>query len=465
MTSTRPGGGVATAPHLGFDVDRARRDTPGTRRVVHLNNAGAALPPVPVTDAVITHLRRESEIGGYEAAAAAADQVEHTYTAIARLIGCRVDEVAVVENATRAWDMAFYALNFGPGDRILTTRAEYASNVIAFLQVAARTGAVVEVIDNDESGQLSIADLRNRLNQGNGPVKLVAITHVPTQGGLVNPAEEVGAATREAGVPFLLDACQSVGQMPVDVEKIGCDMLSATGRKFLRGPRGTGFLYIRRSMLDQLDPPFLDLHAATWTAPDTFVIRPDARRFENWETNYASKIGLGVAVDYALTWGLEAIQARVTGLARRLRETLSNLDGVQVHDQGLRQCGIVSFTIDGIPAATVRQHLHDHGVNVSVSLVDYARLDLPNRGLPDLVRASVHYYNTDDELDQLITALPTAAPATGSPAAPSFPQVGQLADPGSKDLNRQRQSVARPSRASSSDARRVVPRSDGVRMR
>ena len=316
--------------------------------------------------------------------------------------------------------MAFYALNFGPGDRILTTRAEYASNVIAFLQVAARTGAVVEVIDNDESGQLSIADLRNRLNHGNGPVKLVAITHVPTQGGLVNPAEEVGAATREAGVPFLLDACQSVGQMPVDVEQIGCDMLSATGRKFLRGPRGTGFLYIRRSMLDQLDPPFLDLHAATWTAPDTFVIRPDARRFENWETNYASKIGLGVAVDYALTWGLEAIQARVTGLARRLRETLSNLDGVQVHDQGLRQCGIVSFTIDGIPAATVRQHLHDHGVNVSVSLVDYARLDLPHRGLPDLVRASVHYYNTDDELDQLITALPTAAPATGSPATPSF---------------------------------------------
>ena len=413
MTTTRPGGGVATAPHQRIDVDRARRDTPGTRGVAHLNNAGAALPPVPVTNAVIAHLRRESEIGGYEAAAAATDQVEHTYTAIARLIGCQVDEVAVVENATRAWDMAFYALNFGPGDRILTSRAEYASNVIAFLQVAARTGAVVEVIDNDEFGQLSVTDLRHRLNNGNGPVKLVAITHVPTQGGLVNPAEEVGAATREAGVPFLLDACQSVGQMPVNVEQIGCDMLSATGRKFLRGPRGTGFLYVRRSMLDQLDPPFLDLHAATWTAPNTFVIRPDARRFENWETNYASKIGLGVAVDYALTWGLEAIQARVTGLARQLREALGNLDGVHVHDQGLRQCGIVSFTIDGIPAATVRQQLHDHAVNVSVSLVDYARLDLPNRGLPDLVRASVHYYNTDDELDQLITALPTPAPTFG----------------------------------------------------
>lgn len=394
---------------MDFDVERARRDTPGTAKVAHLNNAGAALPPTQVTEAVLAHLRRESEMGGYEAAAAAADQVERTYTAIAQLLNCRVDEIAVVENATRAWDMAFYGLTLGPGDRILTARAEYASNVIAFLQVAARTGAVVEVIDNDESGQLSVSDLRRRLNDGKGPVKLVAITHVPTQGGLVNPAEEVGAATREAGVPFLLDACQSIGQLPVDVDRIGCDMLSATGRKFLRGPRGTGFLYVRREFLDQLEPPFLDLHAATWTAPDKYEIRPDARRFENWETNYAAKIGLGVAVDYALSWGLEAIEARVTGLADRLRERLTSVNGVQVHDQGRRRCGIVTFTVDGVPAQEVQQRLHDEGVNVSVSLVDYARLDLQARGLPDLVRASVHYYNTDEELDRLVAALPRPA--------------------------------------------------------
>lgn len=394
---------------MAFDVERARRDTPGAIRVAHLNNAGAALPPSQVTDAVIAHLRLESEMGGYEAAAAAAEQVQETYRGIARLIGCEVDEVAVVENATRAWDMAFYGMSFNPGDRILTAHAEYASNVIAFLQVACRTGAVIEVVDDDEHGQLCVADLQQRLeSQGGkgGVVKLIAITHVPTQGGLVNPAEEVGALARGAGVPFLLDACQSVGQLPIDVQRIGADMLSATGRKYLRGPRGTGFLYVRRTMLDHLEPPFLDLHAATWTAPERFEVRPDARRFESWETNYAGKIGLGVAVDYALSWGLDAIAARVTALAAGLRERLLARDDVRVHDRGQRRCGIVTFTVDGVPAQEVQRHLARSGVNTSVSHASSARLDLPRRGLSELVRASVHYYNTDDELDRLVAALP-----------------------------------------------------------
>jgi selenocysteine lyase/cysteine desulfurase len=391
---------------VAFDVDRARRDTPGASRVAHLNNAGAALPPSQVTEAVIAHLRREAEFGGYEAAEAAAEHIEATYPAIARLIGCGVDEVAVVENATRAWDMAFYAMSFKPGERILTSHAEYASNVIAFLQVARRTGAVVEVVDDDEHGQLCVADLRRRVSGGGGEVKLIAMTHVPTQGGLINPAEQVGAVAREAGVPFLLDACQSVGQLPINVDRIGADLLSATGRKFLRGPRGTGFLYVRRTLLDQLEPPFLDMHAATWTAPERYEIRPDARRFESWETNYAGKIGLGVAINYALSWGLDAIEARVTTLADGLRERLAALDSVHVHDQGLRRCAIVTFTVDGVSARAVQRRLAESAVNTSVSVASSARLDLPRRGLSELVRASVHYYNTDDELDRLINALP-----------------------------------------------------------
>ena len=358
--------------------------------------------PTPVSDAMIDHLRRESVMGGYEAAAAAAEQVERTYSAIAELIGCDEREVAVIENATRAWDMVFYSLRFGDGDRILTARSEYASNVIAMLQVARRTGARVEIIDNDASGQVSVSDLERRMADD---VKLVAITHVPTHGGLVNPAAEIGAVTRAAGVPFLLDACQSVGQLSLDVTELGCDMLTATGRKYLRGPRGTGFLFVRSELIEQLEPPFLDLHAAKWTASDRYVIREDSRRFENWETNYAAKIGLGVAVDYASRVGLAAIEARVSALADGLRDRLTALPGVRVHDQGRRRCGIVTFTVDGTDAHEVSRHLGEAGINTSVSLVSYSMLDLPERALPDLVRASVHYYNTESELDRLCDAL------------------------------------------------------------
>ena len=390
---------------MGLDVQRARRDTPGCRQVAHLNNAGAALPPAVVTDAVIAHLRREAEIGGYEAETAAAGAVERTYAALGELIGAEPDEIALTENATRAWDMAFYAMSFRPGDRILTGRCEYASNVIAFLQVASRTGARVEVVDDDEYGQISLADLRRRT----GPdVALIALTHVPTQGGLVNPAAQVGAVAREAGVPYLLDACQSVGQLPVDVRELGCDILAAPGRKFLRGPRGTGFLYISSRLAERLEPPFLDLRAATWNAPDGYTVRPGARRFESWEGNVAGRIGLGVAVDYAMAWGLDAIEQRVASLAETLRGMLAELPGVRVHDRGLRRCGIVTFSVAGTDAAAVQRRLADARVNTSVSLVEYARNDLAARGLPDLVRASVHYYNTEEELVRLVDALPRA---------------------------------------------------------
>ncbi|MGZ4557181.1 MAG: aminotransferase class V-fold PLP-dependent enzyme [Mycobacteriaceae bacterium] len=389
---------------MGLDVERARQDTPGCLTVAHLNNAGASLQPSAVTNAVIAHLQLESTMGGYEAAARAAANVENTYAAVAQLLSCATNEIALVENATRAWDMAFYSMTFAPGDRILTTSAEYASNAIALLHVAQRTGAQVEVLDDDEHGQLDIADLARRLDDS---VKLVAVTHVPTHGGLVNPAAEVGKLTKAAGVPFLLDACQSVGQLPINVAEIGCDLLSATGRKFLRGPRGTGFLYVATSLAEKLQPPFLDLHSATWTAPYRYTIAPGARRFETWEGNVAAKIGLGVAVDYALGVGLEAIERRVTELSELLRTRLSEHDGVTVKDHGETLCGIVTFSVDGLSSADVATQLRAAGVNTSVTTAANSRFD--PRATQDLVRASVHYYNTAEEIDQLCIALPDAA--------------------------------------------------------
>ena len=389
-----------------IDIAQARRDTPAASRFVHFNNAGAALMPTPVLRAQLHHLQREADMGGYEAAAAVNDQLEAAYDSIAQLLNADRGEIALVENATIAWDMAFYSVTFAPGDRILTAEAEYASNYIAFLQIARRTGAVIDVIPSNAAGELDVDALARMIDPR---VKLIAITHVPTNGGLVNPAEAVGRIARAHGILYLLDACQSVGQIPIDIESIGCDMLSATGRKYLRGPRGTGLLYVRRAILDQLDPPFLDLQAATWTAPDRYELRGDARRFENWERNVAAQLGLGAAVDYALTLGLPAIEARVNLLADDLRQRLADIPGVLIRDRGRHRCGIVTFTREGKPSRDLVAALRQQRMNCHASAPGNTLLDSTTRRLPDLVRASVHYYNTEDEVARFAQAVAALA--------------------------------------------------------
>lgn len=386
-----------------IDVEHARSITPGTRHVNHLNNAGSALPTQPVLDAMAAYLQREASIGGYEAEAELQSTHEAVYDSVAAMIGAHRDEIALVESATAAWNAAFTSIRFKPGDRVLTGRSEYVSNAINLLLAGERDGIEVVVID-DEHGQISVDALRDAIDER---TKLIALTHIPTSGGLVNPAAAVGRIAKQAGVLYLLDACQAVGQRVLDVDELGCDMLCATGRKFLRAPRGTGFLYVRAMVLDSLQPLLLDSRSASWTGPWTYTMTPGARRFEEFESSRATRIGLGVAVDEALALGLDSIAARTTALAASLRAMLFAVPGVEVHDKGEDRCGIVTFSVAGIAAADVQRALAARAINTSVTGPHFSQFDFPARGLGLLVRASPHYYNTDDELAQLVEVVST----------------------------------------------------------
>jgi cysteine desulfurase/selenocysteine lyase len=385
-----------------MDLDRIRSETPGCTEVAHFNNAGASLPPAVVVDTVVQYLQREARVGGYELADQHEEQLAGVYRSVAAVIGANEDEIALVDSATRGWDMAFYSLQFDPGDRILTTTTEYAANFIAYLQVAERTGARIEVIPDTPAGDLDVDALAAMIDER---TKLISINHVPTNTGLVNPAVAVGQVARDAGVTYLLDACQSVGQMPIDVDEIGCDLLSATSRKFLRGPRGAGFLYVRDTMIEDVDPVSLDLHSAVWVEPDRFAMRKDAKRFETWESSPALRLGLGAACDYAVGLGLDVIWARLSALAGVLRGLLEELPGVSVHDKGTVRGGIVTFSVAGHSARDVKTALARNRINVSTTSVYSARIDMEQRGLDEIVRSSVHYFNTEEEIAALVAVV------------------------------------------------------------
>ncbi|WP_427004513.1 aminotransferase class V-fold PLP-dependent enzyme [Pseudarthrobacter sp. H2] len=387
-----------------IDVEAVRRQTRGVLSVTHLNNAGSSLAPSPVVDTVVGHLRREEEVGGYEAAEEAADRLEGVYSSVARLIGAGPSEIALAESGSRAWAMAVYSFPFVPRTRLLIGRTEYAGNVIALRQLARRNDLQIVVLDDDPHGQVDVEHLQRELDRGN--VAMLALTHVPMANGLVNPAAEVGRRCRAAGVMFVLDACQSVGQMPLDVQALGCDVLAGTGRKFLRGPRGTAFLYVRASVLERLEPAMLDGHSAVPTGAAGFEVRGDARRFESWESGAAGRLGLGRAVDYALALGLDAVQERVAGLAEQLRSELAAVPAVIVHDRGITRCGIVTFSVKGSDARNIKTRLADHRINVSVAPLPSAQADSAPAGRRQgedlVVRASVHYYNTETEIQRLV---------------------------------------------------------------
>lgn len=386
---------------MSIDVAAVRADTVGTDHVTHLDSAGSSLMPRPVADTVVAHLRREEQIGGYRAAAESAERLSAVYSSLARLIGAAPEEIAVLESGSTAWAAAVSCLPL-TAPRVLLSRTEYWHNVLVLRRLARRHRLDLVVLDDDASGRVDLEHLQRELDRGD--VGLVALTHVPMAGGRVQPAAEVGRRCRTAGVTFVLDACQSAGQLPLDVDELGCDILVGTGRKFLRAPRGTAFVHVRRELLDRLEPALRDRRSAAGGSGGT-----EARLLESWETGVAGRLGLGRAVDYALDLGLGTIRSRVTALSGVLAARLAELATVSVHEETPTGSGTVMFSVRNRPAEQVKAELAARTITVSTAALPPAGtgsvLDPESQELAPAVRASVHYFNTEDEIDRLVRAL------------------------------------------------------------
>ncbi|RFS24740.1 aminotransferase class V-fold PLP-dependent enzyme [Chitinophaga silvatica] len=387
-----------------MDIKALRNETPGCKHVNHLNNAGAALMPQPVIDAVQNYFLEEANYGGYETAAKHEREVEQFYEASARLLGCKPTNIAFTTNATDSYDKALSALEFKEGDVVLLSKNDYPSNFISLLSIQKRIGIKLVEINNTDTGEIDLEDLEAKIKQYHP--RLLSITHIPTSSGLVQPVNEIGNIVKNYDLLYLLDACQSIGQMEVDALSTQADFISGTFRKFLRGPRGSGILYASDKALTQgLSPLYLDMRGADWINEQHYKTRDDARRFELWEFSYANILGSKVAIEYALKLGMQNIWERNQHLTALLKTELAAA-GMTLQDRGKVQSSIVTFTM---PVKTtgekVKKYLNDKGINVNFTSKSVAIIDFEEKGIDWAVRVSPHYYNTEEEIFSLVEAL------------------------------------------------------------
>ncbi|WP_454839329.1 aminotransferase class V-fold PLP-dependent enzyme [Pseudomonas hormoni] len=383
------------------EVEHLRAATPGCYSVIHFNHAGASLPSQGTLDAMIEQLQREATGGPMEAADQSIQaRARH---AAAKLLNANIESIAFASSGSAAWGMAFNAL--GPwrvGDRILVGRHEWGGN-LACMARAVSAGARLEVIPCDEAGAVSVPALKQMIDS---KVKLIALTWLPANGGLINPAEAIGAVARQHGIAYFVDAGQALGQLRCDVQALNCDVLKGAGRKFLRGPRGTALMYVRPGFLERLVPGHLDVLSAPWDG-ESFSVRDDARRFETSEVSVALLAGLANALEEFNRLGATRIRQRIDGLCRHLRERLGTISGLTLHNLGDtdQQSGLIAFTLKGWDSVDLKQQLALRGINIGANGVAYTPLDMQARGLESIARIAVSHLNTEEEMEVLLNAL------------------------------------------------------------
>lgn len=383
-----------------MNIDKIRRDTPGCADKLFVNSAGASLVPRPVFDAVSGYLQEEQKVGGYFLADQRLEDIRLFYHHAAELLHCAPGNIAFCHDATDAFTKALSAISFQKGDIILTTDDDYVSNHLNFIGLRDRLGITLVKGRNNANGDLDVAHF-SELIAKHRPT-LVSVTHIPTNSGLIQDVQAVGKICREYDCTYIVDACQSVGQIPVNVSEIQCDYLSATGRKFIRGPRGTGLLYVSDRMLDKGQHPLLvDLHGATWEEEFEYTLRQDAGRFEYWEKPYALQIGLSEALKYILEIGINEIASYNQQIMKRLRKNLSGIKGVHTYDRGSELASILTFRKEGMSQQSIKEALNKQDVYYSVANIHNALLDFRKKNIEWAVRISPHYFNTEEEMDRL----------------------------------------------------------------
>ncbi|AMN79372.1 MULTISPECIES: aminotransferase class V-fold PLP-dependent enzyme [Pseudomonas] len=385
-----------------LEVQRLRDATPGCQSgIVHFNPAGASLPSQATLDAIIEQLQREARDGPMEAGEQGAVLVEKARRAAALLLNAPVASIAFASSGSTAWSLAFQALGpWQPGDRILVGRHEWGGN-LASMDLAVQAGARVEVIPCDETGAVCPLALESMVD---AHVKLIDLTWLPANGGLINPAQAIGEVARRHAIPYFIDAGQAVGQVPVDVQALQCDVLKSAGRKHLRGPRGTALLYVRPGFLERLNPTQRDVFSAPWTAQG-FDLRNDARRFETSETSFALLAGLGNALQEMNHLGIERAWETMSQTAERIREALRGISGITLHDLGTQQSGLIAFNLAGWDAFELKRRLGLKRINIGANGVAYTPLDMQARGLESVARISVSPLNTQQDIEVLLAAL------------------------------------------------------------
>ncbi len=385
-----------------MNIEQIRKDTPGVPKLIHFNNAGASLVTQQVIDATINFIHEDAITGGYRITNEKATEINNFYTQAAKLINASPNEIALTQNATSSLNLALYSIPFQKGDVIITSELEYGNNFINYLHLKEQKGIEIRIFKHELNGSFDLNAFEKLIDN---KVKLIAITHIPTSNGIIAPAEEIGKLAKKYQVLFMVDACQSIGQIPFDVEKIGCDFATATSRKYLRGGRGLGFLYVRQSVIEQLEPVFLELLYTNWQNANDYQLNKSAKMFETWEKPFAAMMGFTAALKYANDLGIDNIWSRIELIANYLREQLQTIEDITVHDIGQKQGGIVTFSKAGISPEDLQKHLQSFNINSSVTARFSSVLEMDKRNISAANRTSVHYYNTKEEVDFLISKL------------------------------------------------------------